>query len=76
MCDSESVSENKSESVFHCLFDWVNQSYLRLLAQDSMVPKVLSPPLWGDWDFLFILGKVGEKFIDNIKEFLGNILIV
>ena len=52
--------------MFVCLFDWVNQSYLRLLAQDSRVLKVLSPPLWGDWDFLFKVGTVEEKYIVGI----------
>ena len=49
---------------------WLNQSYLRLSAQDSGVLKVFSPPLWGDWDFLFKIGIVEEKFIasNNIVE--------
>ena len=31
-----------------------------------MVLKVLSPPLWGDWDFLFKVGTVEEKYIVGI----------
>ena len=55
-----------------CLFDRVNQSYLRLSAQDSRVLKVLSPPLWGDWDFLFKIGIVREKFIACINIVKGE----
>ena len=33
-----------------------------------MVPEVLSPPFQGDWDFIYMLGTVEEKFIDNIKK--------
>ena len=55
-------------SLFVCLFDWVDQSYLRLSGQDSRVLKVLSPPLQGDWDFLFKIGIVREKLIDNTRK--------
>ena len=57
--------------LFVCLTVW-SSLYLRLLGWNSRVPEVLSPPLQGDWDFLFKIGKVGEKFKDNTKEFLGK----
>ena len=53
--------------LFVCLTGW-SSLYLRLLGQDSRVPEVLSPPLQGDWDFIFIIGIVEEKSIDNIKK--------